>query len=166
VIRLVDRDTKRTIHAPRVYTARRAYSDATQWLSRNGLTKVTITDRESGWILFAARGYRPVPKPIGMLRATSSPSDILTIELERGFERPLTFVDSETHAQLAGVAVIAPSGETQLSDSEGKVWLRAREWPPPYRVVLHGYKTIHWDPNASPDWKRVVQLELDPTVPR
>jgi hypothetical protein len=158
-IQLVDHETQRTIRSARIRTARRPSGAITSWIPRDGLTKVTLSDRTDAWILLGARGYKSIERPTRELVSPTDRSDVLTIELSPGFERIVTFVDRETSAKLAGVAMIQGSGATERSDAQGNVVLRAREWPAPYRIELDGYRSIDWDPNYSTDWESTIKLE-------
>lgn len=83
----------------------------------------------------------------------------LRFDLVRGFQRDLACIDRATGRALQGVQVRDGSRLVGASDGNGKVELRADDWPELLRFDAPGYAPLLWDPREAPFPGRVVALE-------
>ncbi len=158
-IQIVGRDTGKPIPNARIDSAARSDGVFSEERSKDGWASLNVTDRPDACLLFSAAGYKSVLRECRELLPPLARPDDITIELERGFERRLTFVDGDTSEPLSGVTMTHPSGAVVRADGGGNVFLSAPEWPTHYRVECDGYPAFDWEPTAFSSWKRVMRLE-------
>jgi hypothetical protein len=162
LIQIVGADTGKPIENASLHMAVRPDASFSSARVNKGWASVNVTDRPGACVLFSAPGYKSVLRPNRELLPPLARPDDITIALEPGFERRLTFVDSETAQPLAGISMTQPSGAVVRADAAGNVFLSAPEWPRAYRVDCDGYFSFEWDPSLVTVWQRVVRVEKMP----
>jgi hypothetical protein len=179
ILRIVDRDTEKSVRNARVFLTHDADGDfffADE--SFYGTLNLRFSLRDQTRLIVDAAGYRRFDRllaeilppeepredpPADALRAVHAvrlppPPRRIVIPLTPGFERDLVVRNLDTSSPVPRALFSPNSGRSITTDESGHVHLDEPVWPTSYRITHDGYRPFDFNPARAENWRNTIWL--------
>lgn len=125
----------------------------------SGVTSVGWKERDDLRYAVEAPGYLRSEGLLAELLEECGQWGPLRVDLAQGFERELRVVDRVTGRPVAKACVRDDGREVGTADAQGRLLLRAANWPTSLRIDASGYRALLWNPAEAEFPGTLVQLD-------